>query len=56
MSGTNKPPIKYTDDAVLVSPEDWNDLIDIIDELKTKILTLDATVVSLQSQIDGHHP
>lgn len=27
--GTHIPPIKYSDDAVIVNPKDWNDLVDL---------------------------
>ena len=61
MAGTLKKdaPIVYTEDAVIVSPLDWNNLVDIILKLKSdnnankaKIQSLENNVTNLQTRVN----
>jgi len=51
--GTKNPPIKYTDDAIIVSPKDWNDLVDIFLIMKDKLSNCEIRIEILEGQANG---
>jgi len=45
-------PIRYSDEVVVVSPEDWNVLVDLFIQMQSDVSNLQSRVTTLE----GYHP